>query len=90
MEPDNVWRQLFENWPPSIPRKGLVVTKFGENISFIKYMLSPGVVLLEREKPDTVGGRKVLLAYADIACVKIIDPLDLVLFQAMGFAPPAG
>lgn len=90
MEQENVWRNLFETWPPSIPRRGLVVTKYGENIPFVKYLLSPGVVLLEREKPDTVGGRKVLLAYDQIACVKITDPLDLVQFQAMGFAPPVG
>ena len=90
MDSANVWRELFENWPPSIPRKGLVVTRHGENIPFIKYLLSPGVVLLERDKPDTVGGRKILLAFDQIACVKIVDPLDLVMFQAMGFAPPAG
>lgn len=90
MDGSNVWKTLFENWAPSVPRRGIVVTLYGENIAFVGYMLSEGVVLLDRDKPDTVGGRKVMLAYDQIACVKIVDPLELVRFQAMGFAPPVG
>jgi hypothetical protein len=90
MDSATTWRELFENWPPSIPRKGVVVTKFGENVPFVMYLLRPGMILLERDKPDTIGGRKVMLAYDQIAAVKIVDPLELIRFQAFGFAPPAG
>lgn len=85
---ENVWKSLFENWAPSVPRRGLCLTKQGESIMFVAYLLSPGIVLLERDKPDSSGGRKVMVSYDDIACVKIIDPLELARFQAMGFAPP--
>ena len=88
MGDENVWKDLFENWPPSLPPKGLVVTKGGENVPFVMFLLRPGIVLLQRDKPDTAGGRQVMLAYDQIAAVKITEPTDLVRFQAFGFAPP--
>ena len=82
------WRSLFENWPSFIPRRGVVVSTFGEAITFVDFMVSGGIVLLERDRPDTLGGRKILLAYDNVAAVKIIDPIDMVQFQSMGFRPP--
>lgn len=82
------WRGLFENWPEVIPREGLVVTTFGESIPFVDFLLSGGIVLLDRDKPDAAGGRKVMLSYEAISAVKIIKPLDLSRFQVMGFQPP--
>ena len=88
MHDENVWRELFENWPASLPPKGMVVTKLGENVPFVMFLLRPGIVLLQRDKPDSSGGRQVMLSYEDIAAVKITDPVDLVRFQAFGFSPP--
>ena len=85
---NNVWSDLFENWPPSLPPRGLVVTRQGENIPFVMFLLRPGIVLLQRDKPDSNNGRQVMLAYAEIAAVKITEPTDLVRFQAFGFSPP--
>ena len=46
------------------------------------------VMLLERDKPDSMGGRKVMVAYDAISAVKITDVIELPRFQAMGFQPP--
>jgi hypothetical protein len=89
MNPGEYWRMLFETWPASLPRRGLLITTFGEAIPFVGYLLSPGIVLLERDKPDSVGGRKVLLAYDAISAIKITDVIDLARFQELGFQPPA-
>ncbi len=88
METSESWRMLFENWPDSIARKGLIVTTFQETIPFVDFMISGGIVLLERDKPDSVGGRKIMLAYQSISAVKITEVLDLPRFQVMGFQPP--
>lgn len=82
------WRMLFENWPASVPRRGLVITAFGESVPFVNYLISGGIVLLERDKPDTMGARKVMLAYDAIAAIKITDVVELANFQALGFQPP--
>lgn len=88
MNSGEYWRMLFENWPASLPRRGLVITTFGESIPFVAYLLSPGIVLLERDKPDTLGARKVMLAYDAIASIKITDVIELARFQELGFQPP--
>jgi len=82
------WRALFENWPSSVPRRGMVITTFNESIAFINYMMSGGILLLERDRPDTVGARKVMIAYDAISAVKITDVVELANFQALGFQPP--
>ncbi len=82
------WRSLFENWPESIEREGIVVTIHGESIPFVNYLISGGIVLLERDKPDTLGARKVMIVYEAIAAVKITSPMELARFQVMGFQPP--
>ncbi len=88
METAEAWRSMFENWPASIPRRGIVITSFQESIPFVGYMLSGGILLLERDKPDSLGARKVMLAYHAISAVKITDVIDLARFQALGFQPP--
>ena len=88
METAESWRMLFENWPDSIARKGLLVTTFQETIPFVDFMISGGIVLLERDKPDSIGGRKVMLAYDSISAVKITEVIELPRFQVMGFQPP--
>jgi hypothetical protein len=82
------WRSLFENWPSSVPRRGLLITTFNESIPFVNYLLSGGIVLLDRDKPDAMGARKVMVAYDNIAAIKITDVIELANFQALGFQPP--
>ena len=80
------WRNLFENWPGSVPRAGTIVA-FGEQIPFKEFLIGDGVLLVERERPDTTGARKVIISYAAIEAVKTTDTLDLARYQAFGFAP---
>lgn len=88
MQTAEAWRTLFENWPESIPRQGLLVTSFNETIPFRDFLISGSIVLIERETPDSQGARKVLVAYSAILALKIANPMELARFQVMGFQPP--
>lgn len=88
MSTSDAWRNLFENWPQSIPRQGLLVTTFGETIQFVNFMISGSILLVERDKPDTTGARKVMIVYEAISAVKIAAPIELARFQVMGFQAP--
>ena len=88
MDTGEYWKKLFENWPAELPREGLLITTFGETIPFRDYLLSPGIVLLERDKPDSSGSRKVMLAFAAISALKITAVRDLADFKSMGFQAP--
>ena len=88
MEPGSHWRNLFENWPGSVPQAGIVIG-VGEQIPFKSFMIGDGMLLLERERPDPSGARKIIIAFDQIQAVKTIDTLDMARYQAFGFAPTA-
>ena len=87
METTAAWRAMFESWPDAIPREGMVVTSFGEAIPFQAFMISGGLLLLERDKPDQFGTRKVIVSYDQICAIRLPTPMDLSGFQVMGFQP---
>lgn len=82
------WKSLFENWPDAIPQQGLVVTTYQETIPFVNFLISGGLIVLERDRPDSNGGRKVILSYESISAVKITAAIELVKLQVMGFQKP--
>lgn len=82
------WRMLFESWPEAVPREGLLVTIFNETIPFVNYLISDRLLVIERDKPDTFGARKVILDYGSISAVKITSPMEFARLQVMGFQPP--
>lgn len=88
MDTAAAWKSLFETWPQAVPRQGMVVTSYNETIPFVNFLVSGGIVLLERDKPDTLGARKVMVAYSAIEAVKIASPMELARFQVMGFQAP--
>ncbi len=88
MHSADAWRSLFENWPASIPRGGIMITSYGESIPFKDFLISGSIVLIERETPDSLGARKVMVAYDGIAALKITNPMELARFQVMGFQSP--
>jgi len=88
MDTAEAWRTIFESWPDAIPRQGLVVTQFQETIPFCDFMVSGGILLLERDKPDSVGTRQVMLAYDAISAIKLTKPMEFARFQVMGFQAP--
>ena len=81
------WQSLFENWPDAIQRKGAIVTKDGETVPFAGFLISFGLLLIERDGPDASGTRKIIVAYDSISMVKLPAVGDLSIFQAMGFQP---
>ena len=88
MESTESWRTLFENWPESMPREGLLVTTFQETIPFVNFLISAEILIVERDKPDTYGARKVMLAYNAISALKLTSPQELARYQVMGFQAP--
>ncbi|WP_298868927.1 hypothetical protein [uncultured Gimesia sp.] len=81
------WRSILENWPEAIPKQGIVVTTYQESIPFQNFLLSSGIVLLDRDKPDSLGARKVMLSYEAICAIKLTDTMELARYQVMGFQP---
>lgn len=79
------WQTLFSNWPADMPRQGLVITTFNESIPFVDFLVSEGIVIIQRDKPDSLGARKALIAYSAIAAVKMTDPGELDVYTKMGF-----
>ena len=86
MDSGAAWRQFFQNWPQGAPPRGVLVTRFDEQIAFDGLMASDAMLLIERKTPDTTGARKVLLAYQDIAALKFVDIVKGKTFESAGFA----
>ncbi len=85
MHSADYWQQLFESWPPSFPTHGIVVTTYQESVQFINFMLNDGMIVLERDKPDSSDARKVILPFASIAALKITATFELDRFAELGF-----
>ena len=49
---------------------------------------SDAILIVERDKPDSHGARKVMISYDKISAVKITSVLELAQFQVMGFQAP--
>ena len=82
------WRRCFQNWPPDIERRGVVVTSWDEQIIFEGFATSDDILLLDRRTPDTLGARQVLLPYGNIQGLKIIDVVKMKAYQPLGFSSP--
>ena len=85
MDSSDSWRTLFESWPESLPHLGILVTVFQETIPFVGFLISGSLLMVERDKPDTYGSRKVIVSYNAIAAVKLTSPEELSTFEVMGF-----
>jgi hypothetical protein len=86
MNADKTWREVFYEWPASIPRRGLVISMLNEPMPFKGFLVKGETVLLERTNPDSLGARFILLPFDAINCLKFIDPLKESVFTAAGFA----
>jgi hypothetical protein len=82
------WRDCFRNWPDDLERRGVLVTALNEQIPFDSFLTSDTMLLVERRTPDTVGARKVIVPYSQVAALKIVDVVKPKSFQALGFEPP--
>lgn len=93
------WRTAFESWPTLLPKAGLIVTATQETVPFIDFLLGESFVVVERDKPDSQGARKVIIALAAITAVKLSTPDELKTLSAFteskkpeddGFGMPSG
>lgn len=85
METTESWKSMFESWPEAVPKQGMLVTKFGETVTFTNFLVSGGILLVQKDKPDSHGARKMMIAYDAISAVKLSDPGELARYQVMGF-----
>ena len=85
MDCSDAWRGYFEQWPADVRRRGVLVTLFGEQVPFADFKTHPVLLLLERAAPDTAGARMVIVAYEQVAAVKITDPLTSAVTETLGF-----
>ena len=81
----SAWRDLFQNWPKGITQNGVLITAFDEQIPYEAFMASDAMLIVSRKTPDTVGARKVIVAYEHVRGVKIVDVIDGKPFEEVGF-----
>jgi hypothetical protein len=81
----NHWGEFFSHWPADLPRHGIIVTSFNEQISFSSFWTSGNFLLLERQMPDSLGARSVVVPYNQILALKIVDIVKPKNFKALGF-----
>jgi hypothetical protein len=79
------WRGFFQNWPKDVPPRGILVTRSNDQVPFDGFLASDSMVLIERKTPDSVGARKLLLAYEEIVGLKFVDLVRGRAFEAAGF-----
>jgi hypothetical protein len=85
MTPNPVWKTFFNNWPAGIQRRGVLVTCLNEAIPFKGFMIKEDVLLLDRNNPDSMGARFILVDFAAVNSVRLIDPLKESVFAGAGF-----
>lgn len=82
------WRDYFRHWPEDMERRGVLVTHLNEQIPFDNFMTSESMLLVDRRTPDTIGARKVIISYRQIAALKIVDVVKPRSFASLGFDQP--
>ncbi|MEX0612445.1 MAG: hypothetical protein WD738_20160 [Pirellulales bacterium] len=79
------WREVFTNWPASIPRRGVLVSTLNETLPFKSFMTKGDILLLERAIPDPFGTRFIVLAFDAIHMLKLTDPLKESVLTGAGY-----
>ena len=90
MNAAEAWRDCFARWPDELAKRGVIVTKFDEQILFSSFMYSDNLLLIERQSPDTIGARQVILSYESISALKIVDVVKLKALARLGFEAHKG
>lgn len=85
MDLGTIWREFLQAWPSGLTQSGVMVMSGGEQIAFCSFLLSDQVVMLERNAPDTVGARMLVVPYAKIDAIKITEPVGSDVFREAGF-----
>lgn len=80
-----MWRELFLNWPASIPKRGVLLSTLNEATPFKGFMVKGEMLLVERTNPDPLGARFILIGFDAVHMVKLTDPLREEVFTGAGF-----
>jgi hypothetical protein len=86
MDTGAIWHNFFLAWPKDMLRRGVLVTTFEEQIPFDGFLTTDTLLLLERRTPDTIGARKVILPFGNIAAIKLVDVVKQKILATAGFA----
>ena len=86
--PGDHWAGFFSRWPSGVPRRGILVTLFGEQIPFSGFLYRDGILFVERTTPDQSGGRALLVPFDQIAAVKFLDVVKTKSLELCGFRHP--
>jgi hypothetical protein len=86
MEAATAWRDYFAAWPKDLPRRGVLVVTFGEQIPFEGFLTTDNLLLVERRTPDSIGARKVIVPFGQVQAIKLIDVVTVKALRAAGFA----
>ena len=90
MENAKAWRSCFANWPEDVPRRGILVTGYAEQVNFDAFFTNPDFLLITRNAPDALGARQLMILYEDISALKIVDVVPPKAWSKLGFtAAPA-
>ncbi|MBN2578586.1 MAG: hypothetical protein JXB10_06300 [Pirellulales bacterium] len=84
------WQTFFSRWPADAPRRGIVITLWNEQIPFAGFSLSADFLCLERQSPDSFGGRTIILPVTQIVGMKFTDVVKPKTLEALGFQTPPG
>jgi len=85
MDIAQTWQKLFDNWPADMPRLGILITTFDESIAFNDFLIQEGLIVVQRERPDSLGARKAIVSLLAINAVKMTDPSDISVCTKLGF-----
>lgn len=85
MDSAHHWQNIFLNWPAALPKSGILTTTFQETFGFRDFEVLGGLLFLERDRPDSLGARKVLLSFESLSALKLTDTKDLAAYGEMGF-----
>jgi hypothetical protein len=88
VEQGAAWKEFFRGWPVGLDRRGVLVCTFGEQIPFDSFMPGESLLIVDRSVPDTMGARKIVVPYENIAAIKLIDVVKNKVFQPLGFDEP--
>ncbi len=78
------WQKVFREWPAGIPRRGVLITSFGEQFPFSGFLAGDDLLYLDRQTPDPIGARAMFLPYAAIQAVKFQDVVKPQSFHSLG------
>jgi hypothetical protein len=78
-------KEFFHAWPGGLDRRGVLVCTFGEQIPFSSFMPGEHLLIVDRSVPDTMGARKIVVPYDNIAAIKFIEVVKNKVFQPLGF-----